>query len=257
MRADSLVLSPQAGALVLADRGVCCIDEFASIREADRATIHEAMEQQTLSVAKAGLVCKLSARATVIAVTNPRGKYDHNLDLSVNTSLPPPLLSRFDIVLVIEDKSDASWDRAVSSAVLDAALADGEGAMPVDTDDDSDNDGDSSTRCASGDRLCSASPSSPLRKKRRRAAQPQKHKGWSIEKLRKYIAYVKDALRPVLSDRAVRVLEAYYTMQRSQTGSARGRATIRMLESLVRLAQAHARLTCRNTVTREFRAQIV
>lgn len=100
-----------AGALVLADRGVCAIEEFSCINPKDRTTIHEAMEQQTLSVAKAGIVAKLNCRATVIAVTNAKsGYYDHDKSFTVNVGIEPPLLSRFDLIFKLIGGSDANSD---------------------------------------------------------------------------------------------------------------------------------------------------
>lgn len=104
----------EAGALVLADGGVCAIDEFTSLRGADRAAVHEAMEQQTVSLAKAGLVTRLNCRCAVIAASSLPADAEHSPNL-----LPTPLLSRFDLVWRLLDPVGCeAWDSAVADHVL-------------------------------------------------------------------------------------------------------------------------------------------
>ncbi|KAG2433658.1 hypothetical protein HXX76_008029 [Chlamydomonas incerta] len=110
----------EAGALVLADGGLCCIDEFDGIRPHERAVIHEAMEQQTVHVAKAGLVTNLSTRTAIIGAINPRPgtTVTCGRPLTEVTGLEGPLLSRFDLVLLLADPRHPDWDRVVAGHVL-------------------------------------------------------------------------------------------------------------------------------------------
>jgi DNA helicase MCM9 len=185
----------EAGALVLADRGICCIDEFGSIRETDKTAIHEAMEQQTLSIAKAGLVCKLNTRCSILAATNPKGKYDETLGIDVNVALASPLLSRFDLVLILLDSQNSDWDEKVSTFLL--------------------NNECNSDISNHGEEI------------------------WSLETFKSFITFAKTSFQPILTFEANEVLKAYYQRHRSSDFRNAARTTIRLLESLIRLAQSH------------------
>ncbi len=108
---------------MLADKGICLIDEFDKMNEHDRTSIHEAMEQQTISISKAGIVTTLRARCSVIAAANPvQGRYNTSLSFTENVDLSDPILSRFDVLCVIKDEVDESIDRDLATFVINSHI---------------------------------------------------------------------------------------------------------------------------------------
>ncbi|XP_058451292.1 DNA helicase MCM9-like isoform X2 [Malaya genurostris] len=200
----------EAGALVLADGGVCCIDEFNLMREIDKGSLHEAMEQQRISMAKAGLVCKLSSRCVVLAATNPKHLYSMiEIGQTSNLGVGGPLLSRFDVVLSLSASDDVNWHSPMSNHVLSLAV---------------------------------------VEESRERYAQTPSGGHWELERLQTHFQAIRD-IHPKISNDANTILSAYYKRCRLNSDGTLARTTVRLLDSLVRISQAHTRLMFREEVT--------
>lgn len=198
----------EAGALVLANGGVCCIDEIDGLKQTESSSLHEAMEQQTCSIAKAGLVSTLPTKVSVFGTCNPKGnaRIDPRKSLKDQLHLSIPLLSRFDIILLLLDDMSPAAD----SVIVDHVLA------------------------MRGHNQSTTSVS-----------QKYTQEIWRQDKIKDYIEWCRNTFRPQVTKDAKDVLIAYYQKRRSLGAD---HVTVRFFESLLRLSQAHAKLMARHDV---------
>lgn len=208
----------EGGALVLADKGTCLIDEFDKMNDADRTSIHEAMEQQSISISKAGIVTTLQARCAIIAAANPiRGRYNPTIPFQQNVELTEPILSRFDVLCVVKDNVDPVQDELLARFVVGSHLrshpkfeADRD-EMDVGTTLDAD-------------------------------IIPQ-------DILRKYIMYAREKIRPKLYDMDQDKLARLFSdLRRESLATGSYPITVRHLESMIRMAEASAKMSLREYV---------
>ena len=217
----------EAGALVLADKGVCLIDEFDKMSDQDRTSIHEAMEQQTISISKAGIVTSLRARCAVIAAANPiGGRYDPSMTFSENVDLTEPILSRFDVLCVVRDTVDPVGDEHLARFVVGSHMRNHPLAEEVDCE-----------RMENIEkRLASATNLSGVEK------IPQ-------DLLKKYILYAREKVHPKLHDMDQdKVAKMYSDLRRESMTTGSIPITVRHIESMIRMAEAHAKMHLREFV---------
>merc|ERR1719265_1198346 len=245
----------EAGAMVLADRGFICIDEFDKMALGDRTAIHEAMEQQCVTIAKAGLHVTLNARCSVVAAANPvYGTFDPSMDLAKNIGLPDSLLSRFDLVFVVRDLTTEEIDRKIADQVVRQATQrfGSDARRGVEQIHSS-----ILERREEADRSKSQEATEVMERKLPGPNGEEPPEVLTVDFLRKYIRFCR-RFTPVLNEDAqIMVAEKYCDMRmRFQSGlseAGNGEAskkprlavTTRTLEALIRLSTAHAKLKLR------------
>ncbi|KAI0095280.1 ATP dependent DNA helicase [Irpex rosettiformis] len=266
----------EAGAMVLADRGVVCIDEFDKMSDIDRVAIHEVMEQQTVTIAKAGIHTTLNARCSVVAAANPiYGQYDVHKDPHKNIALPDSLLSRFDLLFVVTDDVDETRDRQIADHVLrmhryippgveegtpvvdsltQQLAVDGPAVASGEADEGQVSPFEKFDPLLHFGFTAGADESSIAGRTRRSRRQKEKKvEVLSIAFVKKYLQYAKNKSPPVLTKGAADyIVNVYATLRNEQAEVNQKRTsplTARTLETLIRLATAHAKARLSAQVT--------
>nr|XP_010972179.1 DNA replication licensing factor MCM3 isoform X1 [Camelus bactrianus] len=244
----------EAGAMVLADRGVVCIDEFDKMSDMDRTAIHEVMEQGRVTIAKAGIHARLNARCSVLAAANPvYGRYDQYKTPMENIGLQDSLLSRFDLLFIMLDNMDPEQDREISDHVLRMHRYRAPGEQ----------DGDAMPLGSSVDILATDDPNFSQEDQQDtqiyekhdnllHGTKKKKEKMVSAAFMKKYI-HVAKIIKPVLTQESGAHIAEEYSRLRSQDSVSSDTArtspvTARTLETLIRLATAHAKARMSKTV---------
>jgi DNA helicase MCM8 len=239
----------EAGALVLGDQGLVCIDEFDKMASNHQDGLLEAMEQQQVSIAKAGVVATLPARCSIIAAANPKhGSYNMGKSVAENLNMAKPILSRFDLVFILRDKADKALDQLVSSNIMNLYRTGKQATISVKQTKQSTSHVQSGNRMSLSDRLAWVNEfqKDPL----------------PASLVRDYIAYAREYCKPKLTAEAAEVLKDYYMSLRypGQGGRRSGDTvpiTTRQLEALIRLCQARAKACLRDFCLKEDALDVV
>lgn len=241
----------EAGALVLADQGCCCIDEFDKMGSQHQALL-EAMEQQSISIAKAGIVCSLPARTSIIAAANPvGGHYNKAKTVSENLRMGSALLSRFDLVFILLDKPDEEMDSMLSDYVM--SLHGGKKKSKNKDVAETPNH----SQVGNDEMRAQLESEKPLTE-RLKLPRGEAFDPIPAQLLRKYVSYARKFVHPKIGHEAAKVIQDFYLdLRRKHQTQDSTPITTRQLESLIRLSEARARLELREDVTEEDAQDVV
>jgi replicative DNA helicase Mcm len=227
---DGQQWSLEAGALVLADKGIAAVDELDKMDSSDRSAMHEGLEQQKISVSKAGINATLKARCSLLGAANPKyGRFDQYEPIGEQIDLEPALISRFDLIFTVTDSPDPEHDSRLAQHIIKTNYA-----------------GELNTQ---REELASSEFTSEQVAEVTEEVAPE----IDSELLRKYIAHAKRSCFPTMTEEAKELIEEFYVDLRSKGADedAPVPVTARKLEAMVRLSEASARVRLSDTVERE------